>query len=126
MGNLKKANEFINYYYSARLGLFVYDIERRYIYNVQDSLVLVSEYFEVYKNRGRGYWARKSNTIVHCNKLGLDTIKKLRLKVYDLRLTLWLLVELGDYLKRTKKNIMYFEKLAGTADLYKINRLITV
>jgi len=126
MGNLKKADDFINYYYSTRLGLFLSDIERKYIYNVQDSLVLVSEYFEVYKNKDRGYWAKKGNKIVHCNKLGIETIKKLRLNVYDLRLTLWLLVELGDYLKHTKRSIMYFEKIEGTADLYKINRLIVV
>ncbi len=126
MGNLKKVNEFINYYYSTRLGLFVSDIERKYIYIVQDNLVLVSEYFEVYKNKGKGYWVKKSNKIAHCNKLDIETIKKLRINAYDLRLTLWLLAELEDYLKHTKRSIMYFEKLEGTADLYKINRLIMV
>jgi len=125
MANLVKINEFINYHYSTKLGLFVSDIERRYIYNVQSSLVLVSEYFEVHKNKGKGYWARKDNRIVHCNKLGIETINKLRLTTYDLRLTLMLLLELADYLRHTGKSIMYFEKLEGEADLYKINRLIT-
>jgi len=125
MTNLVKTNEFINYYYSTKLGLFVSDTERRYIYNVQNSLVLVSEYFEVHKNKGKGYWARKDNRIVYCNKLGIETINKLRLNTYNLKLTLLLLLELEDYLRHTGKSIMYFEKLEGETDLYKINRLIT-
>ena len=125
MINLVKVNKFVNYYYSTQLGLFVSDMEHRYIYNVQDSLVLVSDYFEVHKNKGKGYWAQKDNKIVYCSKLGIETINKLRLNTYNLKLTLLLLGELEDYLRHTGKSIMYFEKLEGTTDLYKINRLIT-
>jgi len=126
MINLVKANEFINYHYSTQLGLFISDIERRYIYNVQDDLVLVSDYFEAYKNKGKGYWVRKDKKIVYCNKLGIETIKKIHLNTYNLRLTLLLLEELGDYLRHTSKSIMYFEKIDGTTDLYSINRLIRI
>lgn len=126
MTNLVKVNKFINYHYSTQIGLFVSDIGRRYIYNVQDDLVLVSDYFEVHRNKGRGYWVRKDNKIVYCNKLGIETINKLRLNTYDLRLTLSLLRELEDYLRHTGKSIMYFEKMDGATDLYKINRLIKV
>jgi hypothetical protein len=125
MANLVKINEFINYHYSTKLGLFVSDTERIYIYSVQNILVLVSKYFEVYKNKGKGYWVRKDNRIVHCNKLGIETINKLRLTTYDLKLTLLLLLELEDYLRHTSRSIIYFEKLEGETDLYKINRLIT-
>jgi hypothetical protein len=126
MINLAKVNEFINYHYSTQLGLFVSDIERRYIYNVQDDLVLVSDYFEAHKNKGKGYWVRKGNKIVYCNKLGIETIKKLHLRTYDLRLSLLLLEELGDYLRHTSKSVMYFDRISGAADLYRVNRLIKV
>jgi len=126
MINLVKVNEFINYHYSTKLGLFVSDIERRYIYNVQDGLVLVSDYFEAHKNKGKGYWVRKDNKIVYCNKLGIETIKKLNLETYDLGLTLLLLVELGDYLRQTRKSVMYFDKIDEAKDLYRINRLIKI
>jgi len=126
MINLVKVNEFINYHYSTKLGLFVSDIERRYIYNVQDGLVLVSDYFEAHKNKGKGYWVRKDNKIVYCNKLGIETIKKLNLETYDLGLILLLLVELGDYLRQTRKSVMYFDKIDEAKDLYRINRLIKI
>ncbi len=126
MIDLDKVNKFINYHYSTKLGLFVSDIERRYIYNVQDGLVLVSDYFEAHKNKGKGYWVRKNNKIVLSNKLGIETIKKIRLATYNLRLTLLLLEDLEDYLRRTGRSIMYFDKIKETKDLYKINRLIKI
>ncbi len=126
MTNLLKVNDFVNYYYSAKLGLFASDKERRYIYNLLDFPILVCEYFEAHKNKNGGYWVRKDKKIVYCRSLGLETIRKLRLKTYNLRLTLALLQEMGEYLCRTGKSIMYFEKIEGTCNLYKVNRLITV
>ncbi len=126
MTDLLKANDFVNYYYSAKLGLFVSDAERRYIYNLLDFPILVCEYFEAYKNKNGGYWVRKDKKIVYCRRLGLETIRKLRLKTYNLRLALALLQEMGEYLNRTGRSIMYFDKIEGTSNLYKINRLIAV
>ncbi len=126
MTSLLKPNDFVNYYYSARLGLFVSDAERRYIYNLLDSPILVCEYFEAYKHEKAGYWVRKDKKIVYCRRLGVETIRKLRLRTYNLPLTLALLQEMGEYLSRTGKSIMYFDRIDGTRNLYKINRLVVV
>jgi hypothetical protein len=126
MTNLFKVNDFVNYYYSAKFGLFVSDLERKYIYNLHDRPILVCEYFEAYKNKSGGYWVKKDRKILYCRKLGVEAMRKLRLKTYNLRLTLALLQEVGEYLKHTGRNIMYFDKIDGTHNLYKINRLITI
>jgi hypothetical protein len=126
MNNCLKVNEFINYYYSARLGLFVSDLDRRYIYNIRDVPVLVCEYFEAYKNMKGGYWIRKGQKIVYCRRLGVEAIKKLRLKTYNLSLALALLQDMGEYLNCTDRNIICFDKIDRTRNLYRINRLITV
>jgi hypothetical protein len=125
MTDCLKVNEFINYYYSTRLGLFVSDLDRRYIYNIRDVPILVCEYFEAYKNIKGGYWVRKGRKIIYCRRLGVETIKKLRLKTYDLSLTLALLQDVGEYLKRTGRNMMYFDKIDRAHNLYRINRLVT-
>jgi len=126
MTNLLKINDFINYYYSTNFGLFVSDLEHRYIYSLNESLILVCEYFEAYKNKKGGYWVRKGKKIVYCRKLGVEAINKLRLKTYNLPITLYLLEELGEYLNRTGRSIMYFDKIDGTHKLYRINRLINI
>jgi len=126
MAELLKLNNFVNYYYSTKFGLFVSDLERRYIYNLYDSPILVCEYFEAYKNYKGGYWVRKDKKIVYCRRLGLETIRKLRLRTYNLPLTLVLLQDLGAYLKHTGKSIMYFDKIDGTRSLYRVNRLIKI
>jgi hypothetical protein len=126
MAKCLKVDEFINYYYSTRLGLFVSDLERRYIYNVRDVPILVCEYFEAYKSMKGGYWVRKGRKIVYCRRLGVETIKKLRLKTYNLSLALALLQDMGEYLNCTNKNIMCFDEIDRTRKLYRINRLITV
>jgi hypothetical protein len=126
MTNLVKVNNFINYHYSVRFGLFVSDLERRYIYIIKERPVLVCEYFEAHKNNKGGYWVQKGKRIVYCRRLGVETIGKLRLKTYNLPLTLALLQELEGYLKHTCRSIMYFDRIDGTTNLYRVNRLIRI
>jgi len=126
MTNLLKVNDFVNYYYSVKFGLFVSDLERRYIYNIYDRPILVCEYFETHKNNKGGYWVRKDKKIVYCRRLGVEAIRKLRLRTYNLPLTLALLQEIGEYLKHIGRSIMYFDKIDGTHNLYRVNRLINI
>lgn len=126
MTSLLKVNNFVNYHYSARLGLFASDLERRYIYIINEHPILVCEYFEAYKNKSGGYWVKKGKKIIYCRRLGIEAIRKLRLRTYNLPLTLALLQEIGEYLKHTGRDIMCFDKIDGTHNLYRINRLIKI
>lgn len=126
MTSLLKVNNFVNYHYSARFGLFVSDLERRYIYIMSEHPVLVCEYFEVHKNNKGGYWVKKDKKIVYCRRLGVEAIRKLRLRTYNLPLTLALLQEIGEYLKHIGRSIMCFDKIDGTHNLYRVNRLIKI
>ena len=126
MTSLLKVNNFVNYHYSARLGLFVSDLERRYIYIINERPVLVCEYFEAHKNNKGGYWVKKDKKIVYCRRLGIETIRKLRLKTFNLSLSLALLQEIEGYLKHTDRSIMYFDRIEGTHNLYRVNRLVKI